>query len=99
MTMASHRSSLRAFLGILCAVIISLAAHAQGPTPGQNINMVSGITFPGGDPFLQRQNEPSLAVSTRNPLHLLMSDIYFSGNPQCRAERRHLLSKIRSQRG
>ncbi len=71
MKMASHRSSLRAFLGILCAVIISLAAHAQGPTPGQNVNMVSGITFPGGDPFLQRQNERSLAVSTRNPLHLL----------------------------
>jgi hypothetical protein len=25
----------------------------------------------GGDPFLQRQNEPSLAVSSRNSLHLL----------------------------
>jgi hypothetical protein len=33
--------------------------------------MVSGTTYPGGDPFLQRQNEPSIAVSTRNPLHLL----------------------------
>ena len=33
--------------------------------------MVSGTEFPGGDPFLQRQNEPSLAVSTRNSLHLL----------------------------
>jgi hypothetical protein len=33
--------------------------------------MVSGTTWPGGDPFLQRQNEPSLAASTRNPLHLL----------------------------
>lgn len=33
--------------------------------------MVSGTTWPGGDPYLQRQNEPSLAVSTRNPLHLL----------------------------
>jgi len=38
---------------------------------GQNINMVSGTTWPGGDPFLQRQNEPSLAVSSRNALHLL----------------------------
>jgi len=38
---------------------------------GQNVNMVSGNTFPGGDPYLQRQNEPSIAVSTRNPLHLL----------------------------
>src|SRR4029453_11889438 len=35
------------------------------------VNMVSGTQFPGGDPFLQRQNEPSLAVSSRNPLHLL----------------------------
>ncbi|OFW24140.1 MAG: hypothetical protein A3G21_20500 [Acidobacteria bacterium RIFCSPLOWO2_12_FULL_66_21] len=33
--------------------------------------MVSGTTWPDGDPFLQRQNEPSLAASTRNPLHLL----------------------------
>jgi hypothetical protein len=24
-----------------------------------------------GDPFLQRQNEPSIAVSSRNPCHLL----------------------------
>ena len=27
--------------------------------------------LPGGDPYLQRQNQPSLAVSTRNPMHLL----------------------------
>ena len=33
--------------------------------------MVSGTSLPGGDPFLQRQNEPSIAVSTRNPQHLL----------------------------
>jgi parallel beta-helix repeat protein len=33
--------------------------------------MVSGTTWPHGDPFLQRQNEPSIAVSTRNSLHLL----------------------------
>jgi hypothetical protein len=39
--------------------------------PGRNVNMVSGTTLPGGDPWLQRQNEPSIAVSTRNPLHLL----------------------------
>ena len=39
--------------------------------PGRNVNMVSGIQLPGGDPWLQRQNEPSMAVSTRNPLHLL----------------------------
>ncbi len=33
--------------------------------------MVSGQELPGGDPYLQRQNEPSVAASTRNPLHLL----------------------------
>jgi alpha-tubulin suppressor-like RCC1 family protein len=33
--------------------------------------MVSGTKWPGGDPFLQRQNEGSIAVSSRNPLHLL----------------------------
>ena len=42
-----------------------------GQTPGPSINMVSGTSLPGGDPFLQRQNEPSIAVSTRNPQHLL----------------------------
>jgi hypothetical protein len=33
--------------------------------------MVSGTQWPGGDPFLQRQNESTIAVSTRNFLHLL----------------------------
>ena len=33
--------------------------------------MVAGTTWPDGDPFLQRQNEPSIAASTRNVLHLL----------------------------
>ena len=38
---------------------------------GRNVNMVSGTQLPGGDPWLQRQNEPSIAVSTRNPMHIL----------------------------
>jgi len=38
---------------------------------GRNVNMVSGTILPDGDPWLQRQNEPSIAVSTLNPLHLL----------------------------
>ncbi len=41
------------------------------PQPGANVNMVSGTGWPGGDPFLQRQNEPSIAFSTRNSDHLL----------------------------
>ncbi|MEO8056330.1 MAG: hypothetical protein ABI768_14315, partial [Acidobacteriota bacterium] len=44
-----------------------LLAQIAGP----NVNMVSGREWPGGDPFLQRQNEPSLDVSTRNPSHLV----------------------------
>ena len=61
-----------------CTVIaLTLAAlgqfaWSQSPlVPGRNVNMVSGTSFPDGDPYLQRQNEPSLAVSSRNPLHLL----------------------------
>jgi len=38
---------------------------------GRNVNMVSGTRLPWGDPWLQRQNEPSLAASSRNPMHLL----------------------------
>ncbi|MBV8068654.1 MAG: pentapeptide repeat-containing protein [Acidobacteriaceae bacterium] len=48
-------------------------AQQQEPVPivGPNINMVSGTTWPTGDPYLQRQNEPSMAISSRNPLHIL----------------------------
>ena len=53
----------------LCALLSTSATWAQ--VAGQNVNMVSGTSWPGGDPFLQRQNEPSMAVSTRNPMHIL----------------------------
>src|ERR1700676_5042179 len=65
------RFSLRLNLALLLAIFIPLMAYAQEPTPGQNVNMVSGTKWPNGDPFLQRQNEPSMAVSTRNPMHIL----------------------------
>lgn len=52
-----------------CALVCLPSATAQ--VAGQNVNMVSGTKWPGGDPFLQRQNEPSMAVSTRNPMHIL----------------------------
>jgi len=55
----------------LAAAITLGSALIQGQVPGRNVNMVSGRTLPEGDPFLQRQNEPSIAASTRNPLHLL----------------------------
>ena len=65
----SSRLRFLSFVLLLC--LLALTAMAQGPVPGQNVNMVSGTKWPGGDPFLERQNEPSLAVSTRNSLHLL----------------------------
>src|SRR5512133_723551 len=51
--------------------LLVLPALAAAQLPGENVNMVSGTGWPGGDPFLQRQNEPSMAVSSANPLHLL----------------------------
>ena len=58
-------------MGHLALLLLAGAPALWSQTPGQNVNMVSGKKWPGGDPFLQRQNEPSLAVSTRNPIHLL----------------------------
>jgi streptogramin lyase len=49
-----------------CATPVSI-----NPQPGSSVNMVSGTSWPGGDPFLQRQNEGSGAFSTRNPQHLI----------------------------
>jgi len=65
------RKSLLVGIFVLTGLVCVQSAQAQGPTPGQSVNMVSGITWPDGDPFLQRQNEPSIAVSTRNACHLL----------------------------
>ncbi|MGH9511156.1 MAG: putative Ig domain-containing protein [Terriglobales bacterium] len=65
--------SLKAPISLLLAALFLFVApsplHAQ--VAGANVNMVSGTQWPTGDPFLQRQNEPSMAVSTRNPLHIL----------------------------
>ena len=58
------------FAGIaIAATLAQIDVRAQ--VVGPNVNMVSGTTLPDGDPFLQRQNEPSGAVSSRNPLTLL----------------------------
>lgn len=68
--------SLAAIVFVIAATIPtkSLSSNGNSNQPliaGRNVNMVAGQTLPDGDPFLQRQNEPSLAVSTRNPLHIL----------------------------
>src|SRR5689334_11235907 len=65
------RKSLLLGMSLVVGLACAPAAWAQGPTPGQNVNMVSGRQWPGGDPFLQRQNEPSIAVSSRNSLHVV----------------------------
>src|SRR2546428_7221351 len=52
-------------------VFLSLSTASFAQFAEQNVNMVSGTQYPGGDPWLRQQNEPSIAVSTRNPLHLL----------------------------
>ncbi len=66
----------RLTLGALFCIGAVSPAIAQ-VVVGPNVNMGGGpatFTPPStivGDPFLQRQNEPSIAVSSRNPCHLL----------------------------
>jgi len=62
-----RRLALALAVATACAYSVSLTAQI----PTRNVNMVAGLEWPGGDPFLQRQNEPSIAASTRNPMHLL----------------------------
>jgi hypothetical protein len=68
---AGRRSTGRQLLLGTLLSAIGAAVMVQAQIPGRNVNMVAGHTWPDGDPYLQRQNEPSLAASTRNPLHLL----------------------------
>jgi alpha-tubulin suppressor-like RCC1 family protein len=72
-----RRSAVNFSLRYCCALLVlsvfavlTVCPSAQAQVTGQNVNMVSGTQWPTGDPFLQRQNEPSMAVSTRNPLHI-----------------------------
>ena len=58
-----------AALTLACTLFLAVTSLAQ--VPGQNVNMVSGTAWPYGDPFLERQNEPTIAVSTRNAQHIL----------------------------
>ena len=62
-----------AYVSVSLLLSFSVGAFAQDASliAGQNINMVSGTEWPDGDPFLQRQNEPTIGVSTRNELHLM----------------------------
>jgi hypothetical protein len=75
---APRRSSTLSGVLLLAAIVAATAttpnAQVSGPTglvATRSVNMVSGNSWPNGDPYLQRQNEPSVAVSTRNTQHLL----------------------------
>ena len=65
------RYRLAAALAASLALSLTVSHLSAQVVPGKNVNMVAGTDWPGGDPFLQRQNEPSIAVSSRNELHLL----------------------------
>ena len=61
----------------ISALMVSVAlvgalgiVKAQGPVPGANVNVISG-NGPDGDWTMQRQNEPSMSCSSRNPRHCL----------------------------
>jgi hypothetical protein len=69
MKLSIYAVSLASGLAILVGLLGTPVVDAQ--VAGPNVNMVSGTQWPNGDPFLQRQNEPSMAVSTRNPMHIL----------------------------
>ncbi|MEY2668899.1 MAG: hypothetical protein RJA59_1537, partial [Pseudomonadota bacterium] len=70
--MISRRSfSPAAHLLVSLIVTVGAPSRAVAQIAGESVNMVSGTQWPGGDPFLQRQNEPSIAVSSANPMHLL----------------------------
>ena len=60
--------------GVLIALSIGLAIERAGAqqqgTAGANVNVISG-TGADGDWTLQRQNEPSMACSSRNPQNCL----------------------------
>jgi len=66
---SKRRVCLRLTLGVCAA--LSIARVSAQVVPGQNVNMVAGRTWPDGDPFLQKQDEGSIAVSSRNVLHLV----------------------------
>jgi hypothetical protein len=73
-------SGRKSVLVVLCLFLFSgiavgpalIQSSGPGLIVGQNVNIVAGTTLPDGDPWLQRQNEPTIAVSTRNALHLFV---------------------------
>jgi len=69
--MHTPRSVLGGLVAHVLLAAICLTGVARAQIAGENVNMVSGARWPGGDPYLQRQNEPTMAVSSVNPQHLM----------------------------
>jgi hypothetical protein len=68
---ATRRAVARVVSALLVVVGLDVTiAQQQGPVPGANVNVISG-TGADGDWTLQRQNEPTIACSSRNPRHCL----------------------------
>src|SRR4051794_26100024 len=61
-----------ALTGFAC-LAVAAALHAQQMIVGSNVNVIAGVNEFTGDPFLQRQNEPAAAVSTRNSDHMIVA--------------------------
>ena len=59
------------FSAVAGALALTLAASAQ--QVGPNVNTMSGTDPKTGDAFLQRQNEPAVAISTRNADHVMLA--------------------------
>lgn len=59
------------FSAVAGALALTLAASAQ--QVGPNVNTMSGTDPRTGDAFLQRQNEPAVAISTRNADHVMLA--------------------------
>lgn len=59
------------FLAVAGALALTLAGSAQ--QVGPNVNTMSGTDEKTGDAFLQRQNEPAVAISTRNADHVMLA--------------------------
>jgi hypothetical protein len=52
-------------------LLLPAFVSAAPPVAGPNVNMVTGTKYPQGDPWLTKQNEPSIAVSSRSARTLL----------------------------
>jgi len=59
-----------ALLALCVGLAIERAGAQQQASTGANVNVISG-TGPDGDWTLQRQNEPTMGCSSRNPQHCL----------------------------